>query len=179
MRFLHWLSLPLLMVTGVVPAETVSSPYAALATSDIKALSAQEQADLLDGKGMGFAKAAELNGYPGPKHVLELAGVLQLTAEQRSRTAELFERMQSAAKRHGAALVAAERALDELYASRQATLRRVNRHLAAIEAARTRVRAVHLQAHLDQAALLTPAQTSEYSRLRGYHGAQPHSPHVH
>ena len=41
-----------------------TSPYAGEETRAIKALSAQEVESLLGGKGMGFAKAAELNGYP-------------------------------------------------------------------------------------------------------------------
>ena len=35
-------------------------------------------ADLRAGRGMGLALAAELNGYPGPAHVLELADKLDL-----------------------------------------------------------------------------------------------------
>lgn len=43
---------------------------------------------------MGLAKAAELNGYPGPLHVLELAVDLSLTAEQKAATETLFKSMQ-------------------------------------------------------------------------------------
>ena len=32
---------------------------------------------------MGLALAGELNGYPGPKHVLELAAELDLSEDQR------------------------------------------------------------------------------------------------
>ena len=69
------------------------SPYRGQETREIKALSAQEVSDLLAGKGMGFAKAAELNGYPGPKHVLELAGPLALTPEQVEGTRAIFNDM--------------------------------------------------------------------------------------
>jgi hypothetical protein len=59
-----------------VPAlgEHPLSPYAGQQTRAIKALSPEDLAGLLNGEGMGMAKAAELNGYPGPVHVLELAG---------------------------------------------------------------------------------------------------------
>jgi hypothetical protein len=67
------------------------SPYASQESREIKSLSPQEASDLLAGKGMGFAKAAELNGYPGPAHVLELAAQLQLTPEQKTRTETLFK----------------------------------------------------------------------------------------
>ena len=69
------------------------SPYAGQQSREIKALSGAEQSDLLAGKGMGLAKAAELNGYPGPAHVLELAGELELSAEQRERTQEVWQAM--------------------------------------------------------------------------------------
>jgi hypothetical protein len=151
------------------------SPYADQAASDIKALSADEQASLLDGKGAGFAKAAELNGYPGPLHVLELAEPLELTPEQLARTRALFDRMRDAARIEGAALVAAERQLDRLYATRSATVENVDAQLATIEAGRARLRGVHLNAHLEQAALLSKQQIARYAQLRGY-GAHRHSP---
>jgi len=43
-----------------------------------------------------LAKAAELNNYPGPAHVLELASELHLTAE-RAATNALFRSMQAKA----------------------------------------------------------------------------------
>ena len=159
-----------LLCTTVTAADT-SSPYAGQEQRTIKALSADEQAELLDGKGMGFAKAAELNGYPGPRQVLDMAEALQLTDEQRRETQALFERMRDEARRQGAALIEAERVLDAVYASHTATRDSVDRQLRVIEEIRTRLRAAHLQAHLDQAALLTPAQVAEYARLRGYKGA--------
>jgi Spy/CpxP family protein refolding chaperone len=151
------------------------SPYADQATSDIKALTAEEQASLLDGKGAGFAKAAELNGYPGPLHVLELAEPLELDAEQLTKTRALFDRMRADARTQGAALVDAERELDRLYATRHATVEAVNAQLARIEALRTRLRGVHLNAHLEQAAILDAHQIARYAQLRGY-GTHRHTP---
>jgi hypothetical protein len=43
------------------------TPYAGQQTGTIKALSDEDITALLKGDGMGFAKVAELNGYPGPK----------------------------------------------------------------------------------------------------------------
>ncbi|TFV44521.1 hypothetical protein [Bradyrhizobium niftali] len=54
--------------------------YAGLQMRPIKALSEQQVADL----SLGLALAAELNGYPDPSHVLELADKLDLTTEQRA-----------------------------------------------------------------------------------------------
>ena len=66
-------------------------PYAGLQTREIKALSHEQMEDLAAGRGMGLALAAELNGYPGPRHVLELATQLSLTDEQRNSIQRLFD----------------------------------------------------------------------------------------
>lgn len=57
------------------------APYAGLQQRSVKALSDQQIGDLRAGRGMGLALAAELNGYPGPLHVLEFAEKLGLTAQ--------------------------------------------------------------------------------------------------
>jgi len=88
------------------------SPYVGQESRQIKALSPSEQADLLAGKGMGLAKAAELNGYPGPAHVLELASQLGLSAEQLAATRTLSTSMEQRAKELGRQLVAAEQSLE-------------------------------------------------------------------
>lgn len=149
------------------------SPYVGQVNAPIKALTAEEQAALLDGQGAGFAKAAELNGYPGPKHVLELSEQLGLSESQLHATQALFDRMRADARAEGAALVEAERALDALYASKSATRESVNAQLARIEALRARLRGLHLNAHLEQAALLTRHQIAMYAQARGY-GAVNH-----
>lgn len=71
------------------------SPYSGMEARRVKALSEGQIADLEAGRGMGLALAAELNGYPGPLHVLELAKALDLTDEQMSRTRKLLERMKA------------------------------------------------------------------------------------
>ncbi len=158
--------IPLLLLATIARAQ--HSPYAGEHHRAIKALSTEEQAALLDGKGMGFAKAAELNGYPGPLHVIELAEPLKLSESQLAASRDIFARMQRAARAEGTALVEAERALDALYATKTATPRRVDSELSRIEAIRARLRAAHLNAHLEQAALLTPDQLTRYAELRGY-----------
>src|SRR5258707_2351773 len=81
-------------------------PYSGLETRPIKALSDQQIADLKAGRGMEMALAAELNGYPGPLHVLELAQALGLTQAQRDRMAELFGAMKAEAVALGEKLIA-------------------------------------------------------------------------
>ncbi len=67
------------------------TPYAGQHTREIKALSPPDIESYLAGQGMGLAKAAELNHFPGPKHVLELADALNLSKEQLTQTQALFE----------------------------------------------------------------------------------------
>src|SRR6266436_8209713 len=74
-----------------------AQPYSGMQSRSIKALSDQQVADLRAGRGMGLALAAELNGYPGPSHVLELADKLGLSADQRARVGQFFESMRQEA----------------------------------------------------------------------------------
>jgi len=96
--------------------EHAPSPYVGQETREIKALDADRVAGLLAGEGLGYALAAELNGLPGPKHVLELATALGLSEEQRAVTAAIFEAMREAAVELGRRIVAAERTLDRGFA---------------------------------------------------------------
>ena len=154
-----------------------ASPYAGEEGRDIKALSAEDVNAYLTGQGMGFAKAAELNGYAGPKHVLELASELELTAEQRTRTQALFASMQTKAVVLGRQLVDAERKLDRLFAGASITESSLQESVARIGALQADVRAAHLEAHLEQAKILTPEQRAHYLRLRGYHASGGHHAH--
>ncbi len=159
------------------PAMQPASPYAGQEARDIKSLSAEDIDGYLAGKGMGLAKAAELNGYAGPLHVLELATQLELSAEQRQRTQALFEAMQSKARALGQALIAEERELDRLFATRAVTPERLASALGAIGALQATIRGAHLEAHIAQAAVLTPEQNLRYAQLRGY--ARDDSAHKH
>jgi hypothetical protein len=165
------------------PAAAASqSPYAGQDARAIKALSAGDVADLMDGKGMGLAKAAELNGYPGPAHVLELGADLQLTADQRGATEALYHRMQDEARAVGRDLIDAEQALDALFAGRSATPEAVDARVARIGALQAKLRSVHLNAHLAQIAILTRDQVARYAALRGYgtpNADGGHAPHRH
>jgi Spy/CpxP family protein refolding chaperone len=149
-------------------ARTASPPYAGEQSREIKALSAEEQRAWLDGQGLGLAKAAELNGYPGPMHVLEHAGPLGLNAHQREKTQDLMQRHKTEVRELGAALVAAERTLDELFRSRQATAAAVDVQMQIIASLHGRIRGAHLRTHVEQTALLQPDQIAAYDRLRGY-----------
>jgi Spy/CpxP family protein refolding chaperone len=131
----------------------------------------------LSGKGMGLARAAELNGYPGPGHVLELASQLDLTPEQRTKTEALRDSMESKAIPLGRALVEEERKLDRLFATKAVNLELLASSLSEIGALQAQMRGTHLEAHLAQAQILTPEQTARYAQLRGYSGSDAHEGH--
>src|SRR6188768_885695 len=110
---------PLIVCIAFVTSAQAQTPYAGMQTRQIKALSEQQVADLGAGQGMGLALAAELNGYPGPVHVLELADALQLTGEQRHATHQLMQAHKAEARELGAQVLAAEGELDRAFAGRR------------------------------------------------------------
>jgi Spy/CpxP family protein refolding chaperone len=158
-------------------SEQLSTPYAGQQTRTIKALSPEDVAQLLKGEGMGIAKSAELNGYPGPVHVLTLATQLGLTEIQRQQVTAIFEHMGAAAKPLGAEVIAREQTLDQLFAKSEITPERLAAKTAAIGELQGRLRAAHLAAHLETRALLSPDQIALYQRLRGY--GDPSAPQHH
>src|SRR6516225_10965914 len=151
-----------------VPVLAADMPYSGQQARAIKALSDDDVAALRNGEGMGMAKAAELNGYPGPKHVLDLARQLQLTDGQRGGVQAIFDRMSAAAKPLGGELIAQEQALNQLFAKGEITPDRLAAATAAIAELQGRLRAVHLSAHVETRALLNPDQIARYKQLRGY-----------
>jgi Spy/CpxP family protein refolding chaperone len=144
------------------------TPYAGLQQRTVKALSEQQIADLKAGRGMGLALPAELNGYPGPSHVLEHADALALTAEQRERTKALFENMKAEAVPVGERLIEQETRLDQLFAADEVTPASLRTTTEEIGATQARLRETHLKYHLAMMAVLSPAQVEQYRDLRGY-----------
>jgi hypothetical protein len=156
-----------------------ASPYAGQQSRSIKALSEQEVADYLSGKGMGFAKAAELNGSPGPAHVLELADQLALSPAQRNRTEQVFGRMQAQARELGVMLVEEERRLDASFAAKTVSRDSLAAAMHSIATIQSEIRAAHLQAHLEEAEILTENQKAQYGQLRGYVDVNSSAHHKH
>jgi hypothetical protein len=150
-------------------------PYAGLETRTIKALSEQQIGDLRAGRGMGLALAAELNGYPGPLHVLELAQKIGLSGEQHARVQELFDAMRAEAVALGGRLIAQESELERQFATRSITPASLSAATAAIAATQGALRETHLKYHLETVAILSPEQVRRYSELRGY-GGDAHAP---
>jgi Spy/CpxP family protein refolding chaperone len=153
-------------------AHSQQAPYAGQESRAIKALSADEVKQYLSGAGMGYARAAELNHYPGPMHVLELAAKLALTTEQRAATERLMASHKSEARVIGSKLVDAERALDRLFASGKVSDTALAEHVRAVAALRGEYRLSHLETHRRMRGILTAEQVRRYDELRGYSGKQ-------
>ena len=154
-------------------------PYAGMEQRAVKALSDQEIADLRAGRGMGLALPAELNGYPGPAHVLENADALALTANQRARTQALFDAMKAEAVPVGERLIEQERTLDRLFADRRidnVSLEGITREIGLTEA---QLRQTHLKYHLAMMDVLSSSQVEAYLKLRGYGGMNGDMQHHH
>jgi Spy/CpxP family protein refolding chaperone len=178
-RFLALLAV-LAPLTGAAAqsAHPHSQPYAGLQDRAVKALSEEQIADLRRGRGMGLALPAELNGYPGPVHVLEHAEALALTEVQKERTQKLFDAMTAEAVPLGERLIHQEIELDRLFATKSVQSDRLEAATAAIGATQGALRAAHLRYHLAMMDLLTPDQVRRYAELRGYaggHGGAAHS----
>jgi hypothetical protein len=149
------------------------SPYAGMQTRSIKALSAQQIDDLKAGRGMGLALAAELNGYPGPAHVLELSDRLALSAEQKQRIQALFDSMKAESTPIGAKLIEQEGALDRQFAGRLITSDALRDATMKIGLTQAELRNAHLKYHLETAQILSPDQMKQYADLRGYTADTP------
>lgn len=163
------------------PSAFAQSPYVGMETRPVKALSEQQVADLKAGRGMGLALPAELNGYPGPVHVLELADQLGLSADQKAQIQGLFDSMKAEAVPLGAKLLDQEGALDRQFASHTITPESLKAETAQIGVTQAELRNTHLKYHLQTAQILTADQMRHYSMLRGYGSAAPmqHQQHMH
>ena len=159
----------------VVVAEN-NSPYAGEESRSIKALSQQQISDLLNGNGLGYAKVAELNGFPGPAHVLELSAELKLSEAQVAKAEELFTAMKAEAQELGADLVEAERQLELVFVTDNVSESKVIAFTEKIGVIEGKLRAAHINAHLAQKRVLTRHQIYKYNQLRGY-GSMSHHNH--
>jgi hypothetical protein len=133
------------------------------------AASAQVPADkeaLLAGDGAGQGMYAELNGYPGPKHVLDLASTLNLSAEQKRLLTEIYKGMSARARELGTRIVRVEDELNTAFRQGLVNERSVTDDAEQIGRLRGRLRAVHLTAHIKTKDILSRAQLDMYKSLR-------------
>ena len=125
-----------------------------------------DQDGLLNGEGMGMAAYAEANGYPGPKHVLDLAEKLGLNAKQKSDIKEIYDDMLSRARATGKLIVKVEKELNEQFVTGSPKEENITDDTESIGKMRGSLRAIHLGAHVRTKALLTAKQVELYVKLR-------------
>ncbi|WEX79169.1 Spy/CpxP family protein refolding chaperone [Sinorhizobium numidicum] len=159
----------LLPLPAIAEGEHVhASPYVGQELREIKSLSAEDVSELEKGGGWGLAKAAELNGMPGPSHVLKMKRELDLTTDQEASTQRIFAKMRDDAAGEGKRLIAAEMALEADFRERSIDEDSLRARLRQIEASRATLRYIHLVAHLQMMRILNEDQVKRYNELRGY-----------
>ena len=162
------LSALVLLAAPAVAEDAPRSPYAGEQAREIASLSEDDLAELAGGGGWGLARAAELNGVPGPAHLLELADEIGLDADQRAAIEAIRDEMRAEAIAAGERFVAAERALDAAFTDAVPDRAELARLVGEAGTARADLRLAHLSAHLRTTPLLTEAQIERYGVLRGY-----------
>ncbi len=149
------------------------SKYVGQENREIKSLSEADIAELKSGKGWGLAKAAELNGVPGPVHLLEMKAEIHLSNRQIQAIETLHRKMQQAAIPLGLELIELERELNDHFANRTITKELLGDLLEKVAHVHKKLRHVHLSAHLETPNILTREQISLYNKLRGYSSDDP------
>lgn len=147
-----------------------NQPYAGMEKRKIKALSEDRIEGLSTGKGIGYALAAELNNYPGPSHVLDMAKMLGLSDERKNKIQTLFDGMKGEAIALGKMIVEKEAALDRAFADGKIDPDSLEAMVAGIARLEGQLRTVHLTTHLQTKSILSSHQVMLYNRSRGYSG---------
>lgn len=155
------------------PSHSHTSKYAGQESRAIKSLSPDDIAELRRGGGWGMAKAAELNGIPGPVHLLELKDNIPLRETQVSEIKEIYGKMKHAAIQQGEKLIALEKELETQFRNGSITRASLSKMLQAISETRMKLRFIHLSTHLRTPEILTAAQIARYNSLRGYDKPDP------
>ena len=145
-----------------------ASKYAGQENRAIKSLSAEDIAELRRGGGWGLARAAELNGVPGPAHLLELKDRIPLDDAQVAAIDGLYRAMKARAIAQGERLIALEQALEDHFRDGTITDTILRQSLGTIADARRELRYIHLATHLETPRILTADQIATYNTLRGY-----------
>jgi len=156
----------------------IQSPYAGQEIRGIKALSQEDVEGLLTGAGTpfgGMAKPAELNGYPGPRHVLDAveAGEFELIGDQKEQIEALYEEMRSEAIELGNEIINIEEMIDDAFVKGTITEESLQEKVMESASLYGQLRIVHLKYHLLMVDILTPQQVEQYNDLRGYSSGDP------
>lgn len=135
----------------------------------LSGISEGEKEALLKGSGLGAGMIAMMNGYPGPKHVLEMGDELELTAEQREKIGSLFAERKASFVEMGQELVEKDERLTAMFASGSVNTRDVEKLSVEIGELQGKLRAGHLNAHVLTWEALTPAQRDKLASMQGMH----------
>ncbi len=149
------------------------SKYSGQEKRAIKSLSPEDITELERGGGWGLAKVAELNGLPGPAHILELKNEIELTTDQLHEIQILHDEMKEHAIKHGKRLIMLEKELEARFLSKLPTDTELITMLLAIEQTRSQLRFIHLSTHLKTPHILTKQQIQTYNKVRGYSSIDP------
>ena len=173
-----WFWRPATVPTETANESAIQSPYLGQETRGIKALSQADIEGLLAGAGTpfgGMAKPAELNGYPGPRHVLDAveAGEFDLTTDQREQVEVLYSKMRSEAITLGTQIIDVEQALDNAFQNGTINEAFLEEKIAESTDLYAQLRILHLKYHLYMVDVLTPQQVAQYNELRGYSSSDP------
>ena len=177
MKYQHILLLIAFFMSSVSSVNAEISPYINKQEQTIKALSEERIQQYLNGEGMGFALSAELNQYPGPKHVIELSDQLSLTDTQLVDSNALFSQMNLEAKALGVDLIAEEKKLESLFRTGTITPQQIRKSVTLISGIQSELRSLHLVTHIQQKKILSMHQQQLYQQLRGYNNEE--SKHLH
>lgn len=168
------LILSLLVVNQfIITQATPPSKYAGEEQREVKSLSKLDIEELTNGRGWGLAKAAELNGVPGPIHLLELKDEISLSTEQTAMIEEIYQEIKQEAILLGTELIELERGLNNHFANRSITDELLQKYLQEISEVHYKLRYVHLAAHLKTPNILSSEQITLYNKLRGYTSNDP------
>jgi hypothetical protein len=162
---------PLKIIAASEPG--YKSKYIGQEKREIKSLSKEDVEELRVGAGWGLAKAAELNGLPGPKHILEMKEEIELTVEQEESVIALYRNMNKEAIKLGNELIEYEQELNNRFAERNIDEKILNKLLENISETYKSLRFTHLSAHLKTPTILTENQIKKYNKLRGYSSDDP------
>lgn len=174
MRSTKWIALAAVALASEWLIAAEPATYVGWESREIKALSAEQMKAYADGDGMGLALAAELNRYPGPKHVLELRQELELSREQLAETEAVFGEMQEEARLLGREILEREQELDRLFAEWRIGEESLESSITEIAKLGGELRFAHLRAHLATAQILTEHQIERYVEYRGYGAGEHH-----
>ncbi|MBC8258066.1 MAG: hypothetical protein H8E38_03530 [SAR324 cluster bacterium] len=152
-------------------SHNTESPYIGQEKWEIKSLSPDDVKGLLEGLGTpfgGMAKLGELNGYPGPRHVLDLSEKMNLTESQKIQIEGIFNEMKIESIKLGRQIIEVEKQMNEEFGNQSISKESLQIKLKKSAKIYGQLRFVHLKAHLQMIQILSQRQIILYNQLRGY-----------